>query len=221
AKSGSIVLRDLNGVVLAASGIAADVVGGQLKQQPFLDAFARSRSGHYWGGGAVDGVNRLVAYRTSEKFPLVFSLGLAEKDIFHSYQRNRIFYLTTAAIITLMILIAVVFTTHRQLRLERYQENLERLNQEISLQNLRFDAALENMAVGLCMFDGQKRLVVWNDRYAELYRLPPELLKVGTPHEAIIADRISRGILKGERSGPAIETKIAELGRLPSNARSS
>jgi len=221
ANGGSIVLRNLDGVILAASGISFEPIGRHVSPQPFLDAFARSRSGHYWGGGAIDGVNRLVAYRTSDKLPLVFALGLTEKDIFRNYERDRARYLTTAGIITLMILIAIVFTTHRQLRLERYQENLERLNQEISLQNLRFDAAIENMAVGLCMFDGQKRLVVWNDRYAELYRLTQELLKVGTPHEAIIADRISRGILKGETSGPAIETKIAELGRLPSDARSS
>ena len=45
--------------------------------------------------------------------------------------------------------------------------------------NLRFNTALENLTHGLCMFDGDKRLVVWNERYANLYRLPPELLKVG------------------------------------------
>ena len=70
------------------------------------------------------------------------------------------------------------------------------------------------------MFDGKKRLVVWNERYAELYQLPPDLLKVGTPHEAVIADRISRGILKGETSKSAAKKKIASLNQLPKDAAS-
>jgi diguanylate cyclase (GGDEF)-like protein len=86
---------------------------------------------------------------------------------------------------------------------------------------MQFDAALTNMTQGLCMFDGQKRLVVWNDRYAELYQLSPDLLKVGTPHDTIIADRISRGILKGETSGFATRAKIDALGQLPKDATSS
>jgi diguanylate cyclase (GGDEF)-like protein len=92
---------------------------------------------------------------------------------------------------------------------------------ELERMNMRFDAALSNMSQGLCMFDGSKRLVVWNDRYAEIYRLPPALLKVGTRHEAIIADRVSRGILKGETSEPAIQKKIAELKQLPAGSSSA
>ncbi len=36
-------------------------------------------------------------------------------------------------------------------------------------QNIRFNAALNNMSQGLCMFDTDKRLVVYNERYARLY----------------------------------------------------
>ncbi len=92
---------------------------------------------------------------------------------------------------------------------------------ELEQTNERFDIALSNMSQGLCMFDGAKRLVVWNDRYAELYQLPAALLKVGTPHEAIIADRVSRGILKGGTSEPAIRKKIAELGQHSTDSSSA
>lgn len=92
---------------------------------------------------------------------------------------------------------------------------------ELARINMQFDAALSNMTQGLCMFDGQKRMVVWNDRYAELYQLPLVLLKVGTPHDAIIADRIFRGILRGETSESAAKAKIFALGQLPKSAASS
>ena len=57
---------------------------------------------------------------------------------------------------------------------------------ELARINLRFDAALSHMTQGLCMFDENKRLVVWNKRYAELREVPQELLKVGTPFEVIV-----------------------------------
>ena len=103
----------------------------------------------------------------------------------------------------------------------RWWQKQRRLTQELKLQNLRFDAALANMGEGLCMFDREKRLVVHNERYAKLYRLPPELLKVGTPHTAIIAHRVAHGILKGETSDGAVNDKIASLGRLPTDTASS
>ena len=80
----------------------------------------------------------------------------------------------------------------------RQEQDIFQQATELERINMQFDAALSNMTQGLCMFDGEKRLVVWNERYAELYQLPPDLQKIGTPHDAIIADRISRGILKGD-----------------------
>jgi PAS domain-containing protein len=91
----------------------------------------------------------------------------------------------------------------------------------VSTQNIRFNAALNNMSQGLCMFDGSKRLVVCNERYAHLYALPPELLAPGTSHEAIIKHRISSGILKVEKSADAVGEKLAALNKHSTDAVSS
>ena len=111
--------------------------------------------------------------------------------------------------------------THEDITERSRQENaiLQQAN-ELSRINVQFDAALSNMAQGLCMFDGDKRLVVWNERYAELYKLPTSLLKVGTHHEAVISDRISRGILKGDTNALAFDQKLASLNELPKDAAS-
>jgi diguanylate cyclase (GGDEF)-like protein len=111
-----------------------------------------------------------------------------------------------------------------------YEDITERLRREADVHqqateleriNMQFDAALSNMTQGICMFDGQKRLVVWNERYTELYQMPPELRKKGAPHEAIIADRISRGILRGGTSEVATRAKMAALSQHPKDATSS
>jgi diguanylate cyclase (GGDEF)-like protein/PAS domain S-box-containing protein len=111
--------------------------------------------------------------------------------------------------------------THEDITERSRQENaILQQADELARINMQFDAALSNMAQGLCMFDGKKRLVVWNERYAKLYQLPQELLKVGTAHQAVIADRISRGILKGGTSASATEQKLASLNQLPKDAAS-
>jgi diguanylate cyclase (GGDEF)-like protein/PAS domain S-box-containing protein len=111
--------------------------------------------------------------------------------------------------------------THEDITERTQQENaILQQASDLARINVQFDAALSNMAQGLCMFDGEKRLVVWNERYAKLYQLPQKLLKVGTPHQAIIADRISRGILKGDTSATAAAQKLASLNQLPKDAAS-
>jgi diguanylate cyclase (GGDEF)-like protein/PAS domain S-box-containing protein len=57
----------------------------------------------------------------------------------------------------------------------------ERAAEELSEQYRRFDVALENMAHGLCMFDAEWRVVVYNRRFLELYDLTPERVQAGTP----------------------------------------
>ena len=79
---------------------------------------------------------------------------------------------------------------------------VELVDRKAQLESVVFqlDVALNNMPHGLCMFDSKKRLVVCNDGYAEMYRLPPELLKAGTPHDDIIAHRVLSGLLATERN---------------------
>ncbi len=50
---------------------------------------------------------------------------------------------------------------------------LDRRDRELGLQNKRFDAALNNMSMALCMVDAADRLVVYNRRFADLFRLDP------------------------------------------------
>jgi diguanylate cyclase (GGDEF)-like protein len=55
----------------------------------------------------------------------------------------------------------------------------ERAHDELSEQYRRFDAALNNMTQGLVMLDSQLRIIVCNQRYIEMYRLSPEIVKPG------------------------------------------
>lgn len=54
-------------------------------------------------------------------------------------------------------------------------------------------AALDNMAHGLCMYDKDNRLVVWNRRYAEMTHFPDGFLVQGLPFETIVRYQIESG----------------------------
>jgi diguanylate cyclase (GGDEF)-like protein/PAS domain S-box-containing protein len=48
-----------------------------------------------------------------------------------------------------------------------------------NIHNAQLDVALNNMIQGLCMFDGQNRLVVWNERYRSMYNIDPRRIWAG------------------------------------------
>lgn len=64
---------------------------------------------------------------------------------------------------------------------------------ELKLINARFDVAINNMNQGLCLFDADKNLVVSNCRYQQMYDLPDELVRPGTPLQRILQHYQDRG----------------------------
>ncbi|QPF84976.1 EAL domain-containing protein [Bradyrhizobium genosp. L] len=130
-----------------------------------------------------------------------------------------------------MSLVGVLADRRLALRTLRFEEIISQLSlarqqveasqNELQQQKLRLDTAINHMGEGLCMFDAEKRLVVCNDRYARMYRLPPELLVPGTPHGDIIRHRIANGILKGDTSNTAATQLLATLNALPAAEISS
>jgi methyl-accepting chemotaxis protein len=64
---------------------------------------------------------------------------------------------------------------------------------KLSRINLRMRAAINNMSQGLCMFDGNERLVVCNQRYMEMYNLSPDIVKPGCSLESLLEIRIRKG----------------------------
>ena len=87
----------------------------------------------------------------------------------------------------------------------------EATSAQLHTQITRFMAALNNMSMGLCIYDGNRRLVVCNDLYRTLYSLPPELTTPGTHHDVIIKYRVTHGILAGDSTETAAEQKLAAL----------
>jgi diguanylate cyclase (GGDEF)-like protein len=185
-EAGSISIRNNDDIVVAAQGFAKPVLGHKIGRGKPLETTSDGTWGHYWGIGAFDGMSRLVAFRASHKYPLTFMVGLSGESILSGYKRHRAAYVLVAAIVTVLVLIAVGFATRYQIKLDNSQRDLRRLNEEISRQNVRFDAALTNMSSGLAMYDADGRLTVWNDRYGTIYGMPEDLVQQGVSIYSIV-----------------------------------
>jgi NO-binding membrane sensor protein with MHYT domain/methyl-accepting chemotaxis protein len=60
---------------------------------------------------------------------------------------------------------------------------------------LLLGTAMNNMSQGVVMFDAFQRLVICNDRYIEMYRLPPGKVKPGCTLREVIQCRFESGML--------------------------
>jgi diguanylate cyclase (GGDEF)-like protein/PAS domain S-box-containing protein len=83
---------------------------------------------------------------------------------------------------------------------------------ELKAQNLRFEAAVNNMSQALLMFDGDHRLVVCNDRYMRMYGLSRDAVQQGCSLRELLEHRKASGTFAGD-----IERYIAELSETLSN----
>jgi diguanylate cyclase (GGDEF)-like protein/PAS domain S-box-containing protein len=69
-----------------------------------------------------------------------------------------------------------------------------RVRRKLSEQNERLDGALNNMIQGLCMFDAQNRLLVWNERYRAMYNIDPKRIWRGCAIRDLLDARIDAGM---------------------------
>jgi signal transduction histidine kinase/HPt (histidine-containing phosphotransfer) domain-containing protein/ActR/RegA family two-component response regulator len=179
--------------VLAEHGLPERVLGRKNLSPRIGEALKHMSAGAFWGEGSVDGVNRVVAFKRSQEFPVIALVALSEQDLFAAYNRHRPLYIAVAVVITLIILAVVVIDTRRRIRLA-YSERLVR--EKSREQQLTFD----RMSQGLSMFDRGGRLVVWNDQYQKMYDLPATVLVRGASFSSIISHRYTRGGIVGDQN---------------------
>jgi len=127
--------------------------------------------------GRMEGKDRLLSGQRVANYPIIVVVGIDVDAALANWQSGAI-YIASAAALIVFIIGGVFFLSARQIQ------------RKFRAENLRFEAALDNMSQGLAMFDGQRRLIVCNRRYAEIYGLPQELTQPGTPYGKILEHAI-------------------------------
>jgi len=154
-----------------------------------------SAAGGYWTRPPLStGGAHVIAYRTVEDYPFYVMAALPEADVFAGFFHNQKTYLITGWSITAALVIALFLATSRELKVKATTQTLAGIN-------ARFKASLSNMPHGLSMFDRKQRLVICNERYGEMYRLPAALTAPGTTLQSILEARVEAGSCPPDSEG--------------------
>jgi diguanylate cyclase (GGDEF)-like protein len=94
------------------------------------------------------------------------------------------------------------------------QEAARGIEQDRDMQIARLSIAINNMSQGLCMFGPDRRLIISNTRYADLYGIPHHKVQPGMALAEILTNRIAAGNIPviGEAALKSQLAAIAERG---------
>ena len=84
-----------------------------------------------------------------------------------------------------------------------------RRRDELNERTRWLDAAIDNMIQGLCIFDAQNRLMVWNERYRSMYNIPPDKIWRGCTVRDLLDARIAARVFPLDPVGYAAELDAA------------
>jgi diguanylate cyclase (GGDEF)-like protein len=134
----------------------------------------------------ADNNYRYVSSRPVPEYPLFVNISVTEQVALAGwFRRSAMIGLGSAALLLCSIYLLIAITRQFR-RLSKSESSLQRTSQQL-------DAALNNMAHGISMFDREQQLVVVNKQYAAMYNLTLDQLKPGTPARAILDARVAAG----------------------------
>jgi two-component system, sensor histidine kinase len=172
-EDGYIRIIGIDGVVRAVGGRTGETLGRDLSAAALFSHFPQSSQGWYYAVGRLsDHTPRLITYRAVNGHPLIVTIGLSASELFSGVFAEQRLYNVAAAALTVVILIVNGFLVRGSWLRERMAQNLR-------TQNVRFNALLSNMPLGVCMFDSKGRLAIRNDRYLQMYHLSREEVGLG------------------------------------------
>jgi len=151
------------------------------------------------GGGTFDAsayfdqTPIIAAVQSLRNLPFVVQTEVTEADALSDWRQQRIMVVlgSIAAAICALVLIKLFATQYR--RLERSEQTLASKNAELDVAHEQLNVTLANLVQGVCLFDRENRVVVFNPRYCEIYKLPPGEIQPGMSLEELCRRRIAAG----------------------------
>src|SRR5215216_2865568 len=183
---GTLLLRNADYVMLAARGIDQGAVLGQRNPGHVEGELRDGFYSQYWNWNLSKGrpnrSDRLITARRSRAFPLIFTVGISEQEIYSRAQARQKIYRGGALLLTFIILVATALHWRRQKALDGAQH-------ELRYSVSKFEDALRNLPQGLSMFDGHDRLIAFNRQWLDAYQLSPDDVRIGMNFREVFANQ--------------------------------
>ncbi|MDA9440717.1 diguanylate cyclase [Bradyrhizobium sp. CCBAU 51745] len=191
--SATISMLHRDGTLLARFPQSSDMMGRNFRNGSFEQQRIFTQD-HFAGRmvSPIDGEDRLASARTLPHFPILMMATTTRAAALADW-REQIGILISVAGASALAIAGVLTAIVRKL-LEQHRMSRERL----TLEKQRLDRAVNNMTQGLLLFDAERRLVICNQRYIEMYGLSPDIVRPGYSFRDIIAHRKETGSFTGD-----------------------
>ncbi len=189
----TLYLARRDGVVLLRYPARPTEIGRRIpNNSPWYAIVAR-------GGGVYDGPTYFSAapvvagVRPLQNLPLVVETSCTQQDALLKWKQGRLWVLL-GGIVSALCAIGVLQLFGLQFkRIETSERLLAVKNAELDLAGRRLEATLGNLSQGVCFFDEDNNLLVFNRRFCQVIGLPYEAVRIGMSTAEIAAMRIAAG----------------------------
>ncbi|WP_245428755.1 EAL domain-containing protein [Rhodoplanes elegans] len=200
-----LVTRD-DGVMLANRSTVTGLAGpGMPAGGPWHEVASRG-GGTYRVLVGPDGEDRrIVAVHRIPDTPLVVSSAILESAALAEWRRHAV-RIGAGALLAFVCALGLLWALKGQFdsllaskaSLREREARLADKSRELAEVAGRLDAAVNNMTLGLSMYDRDDRLVVCNTPYRQIYRLTADDARPGTPIVELFARRIAAGTFQDD-----------------------
>ncbi|QCI69255.1 diguanylate cyclase [Phreatobacter stygius] len=194
-KQGSLALIAANGTLLARFPVDDSFIGRDVSASPVVHHAARQTAGTLAFTSALDGIERLSAYRRSERFPLIVVASRGRADVLASWRVAAVERMTFVAGLTMLIAMLGLFLVRQMIERQRMAHVVEAREADF-----RLLAEASSDMVSRIGFDGQL-----------IYVSPSAVRVVGWSAADLIGTPALNGINPDDR--PAVDRTVEALRR--------
>ena len=169
-----VALVGLDGIALARHTGGKTAFGDDMRKSTLMAQLAVRPSGSFESTGRLEGVKRLISYRTMERLPLVVMVGVSEEEALEEVRdRTRLYYLLAALASNVIALVAFGVTRSLE-RQRRYIQAMAFAQARLAESEARASAITESMAGGMITTTVDGLITGVNTAACRMYGYPEE-----------------------------------------------
>jgi diguanylate cyclase (GGDEF)-like protein len=191
-KGSAISLSHRDATLLARYPHVEDMIGRNFRTTAIQQLLSRTSHGTIRWISPVDGEDRLTSARALNDFPLSIIATATVATALADWREQTQSLIVAAGLVTLVIAFTLIVIARKLL--QQHKESKQRL----ALEKERLATAVNNMTQGLLLYDKDARIVLYNQRYLDMYDLSADVVKPGWHFRDLIVHRKETGSFRGD-----------------------
>jgi diguanylate cyclase (GGDEF)-like protein len=211
----TVYLLRSDGIVLARYPRHSDEIGAKIPAaSTWYAIIAKSAVGTYQGLDHFGAEPIIASENRLSGLPLVVEASVTQADALRDWRHKRwwIVFGGCVSIFGTMWLLKLFVRQYR--RVEMSESSFAAQNQQLEIVYAQLDSTMANVPQGICLFDANNRLLLFNRQYCDLFDIPRDRLRTGMTKNEINVLRLAAGSLTGsslQRYSASLEKIFREL----------